>query len=174
LKPGDRVVRVGSQPVDDRLDFALAMLEATPGRPMQIKVERDGQQYDLAVTAQAPSNLASKSGSQRAWAMIGVKVQSVPETTIRRLNARMRTKYRGGLLITAVRPGSAAEQQGIANGDVLLGIHGFETTSLSGLASILEQPELQRGPRAKFYLVRREETLFGYMRLAAMPTSSRR
>ena len=32
LKPGDRVVRVGSQLVDDRLDFALALLECLPGR----------------------------------------------------------------------------------------------------------------------------------------------
>ena len=174
LKPGDRVVRVGSQPVDDRLDFALAMLEAAPGRAMKIEVERDGKHYDLAVTAQAPTQKNAQLGSQRAWAMIGVKANVVPATTIKRLNGRMRTKYRGGLLITAVRPGSAADQQGIVTGDVLLGIHGFETTTLSGLASILEHPELQRGPRAKFYLVRREETLFGYMRLAEMPTSNRR
>ncbi len=174
LKPGDRVVRVGSQPVDDRLDFALAMLEATPGRAMKIEVERGGKHYDLAVTAQAPTGRNAELGSQRAWTMIGVKANTVPDTTMKRLNSRMRTKYRGGLLITAVRPGSAADQQGIVAGDVLLGIHGFETTTLSGLASILEHPELQRGPRAKFYLVRREETLFGYMRLASMPPSSRR
>ena len=43
LKPGDRVVRVGSQPVDDRLDFALAMLNVFPGDELELEVERGGQ-----------------------------------------------------------------------------------------------------------------------------------
>ncbi len=53
LKPGDRVVRVGSQVVDDRLDFALMLLNAYPGEPLDISVERDGQRYDLAVKTEA-------------------------------------------------------------------------------------------------------------------------
>ena len=174
LKPGDRVVRVGSQPVDDRLDFALAMLEAAPGRTLKIGVQRDGQRYDLALATTVPAKDSSEVMARRTWAMVGIKAKSVPETTMRRLNTRMRTKYRGGLLITSVRPDSAADAQGMVAGDVLLGIHGFETTTLSGLANILEQPELQRGPRAKFYLVRREQTLFGHMQLAAMPSTKRR
>ena len=51
-------------------------------------------------------------------------------------------------------------------GDVLLGIHGWQTSSMKDLAGILEHPDIQRGPRAKFYLVRREQTLFGHMELA--------
>jgi serine protease Do len=86
----------------------------------------------------------------------------------------MRTKYRGGLYVTAVRPGSAADQQSIIPGDVLLGIHGWQTSSMKDLAGILEHPDIQRGPRAKFYLVRREQTLFGHMELAAQPTMNRR
>ena len=88
---------------------------------------------------------------------------------MRRLNSRMRTNYTGGLYITAVRPGSAADQQGISQGDVLLGIHGWQTTTMKDLAGILEHPDMQRGPRAKFYLIRREQTLFGHMQLASQP-----
>ncbi len=176
LKPGDRVVRVGSQPVDDRLDFALAMLNTSPGDELNFAIEREGRSMDLAMRTEqtVPSN--GTSGSEDlAWTMIGVQARPVAESTIRRLNTRMRTKYRGGLYITAVRPGSPADQQGISTGDVLLGIHGWQTSNMADLAGILEHPDMQRGPKAKFYIVRREQTLFGHIQIASQPeTTSRR
>lgn len=174
LKPGDRVVRVGSQVVDDRLDFALMMLDAYPGEPLDISVERDGRQYQLALQVESTRGREAGSTEELAWSVIGVQAKPVAESTMRRLNSRMRTKYRGGLYITAVRPGSAADQQGISVGDVLLGIHGWQTSTMKDLAGILEHPDMQRGPRAKFYLVRREQTLFGHMQLAAQPGGATR
>lgn len=172
LKPGDRVVSVGSQVVDDRLDFALTLLNAYPGEPLDISVERDGQRYNLAFQTEATQGKDPASVADLVWSVIGVQAKPVVESTMRRLNSRMRTKYRGGLYITAVRPGSAADQQGISAGDVLLGIHGWQTSTMKDLAAILEQPDMQRGPRAKFYLVRREQTLFGHMQLAAQPAAT--
>jgi serine protease Do len=173
LKPGDRVVRVGSQDVNDRLDFALALLDVYAGEPLQIGIDRGGRRMDLAMQTEARAN-ESLSVAELAWSVIGVQAKPVAEATMRRLNSRMRTKYRGGLYITAVRPGSAADQQGVIPGDVLLGIHGWQTSNMKDLAGILEHPDIQRGPRAKFYLVRREQTLFGHMELAAQPNAKRR
>ncbi len=172
LKPGDRVVRVGSQPVDDRLDFALAMLNVFPGDELELEVERGGQRLGVAMKTASRSSDALTI-AEMAWDVIGVQAKPVAEATMRRLNTRMRTKYRGGLYITSVRPGSPAEQQGMLPGDVLLGIHGWQTATMKDLAGILEHPDIQRGPRAKFYLVRREQTLFGHMELAAQPTTGR-
>ncbi|TWT79913.1 putative periplasmic serine endoprotease DegP-like precursor [Planctomycetes bacterium CA13] len=170
LKPGDRVVRVGAQSIDDRLDLALALLSANPGDALKIAVERDGHRVDVAMRMEAaPSRLSSASIGELAWSTIGIQARPVADSTVRRLNSRMRTKYRGGLYITSVRSGSPADQQGISAGDVLLGIHGWQTASLSDLAGILEHPEMQRGPRAKFYIVRKEQTLFGHLQIAAQP-----
>ena len=36
LKPGDRVVRVGSQEINDRLDYVLALLEINPDDTLDI------------------------------------------------------------------------------------------------------------------------------------------
>ena len=174
LKPGDRVVRVGSQAVDDRLDFALALLDLNPGQPLQIKIQRQGQAMDLALTTTNVPPTTVNTTSEMAWSMIGVRAKSVTEATMRRLNSRMRTNYRGGLYITAVRPGSSADDQGIQPGDVLLGIHGWQTSNMNDLAGILEHPDIQRGPRAKFYIVRRDQTLFGHLQLASQPGSTTR
>ena len=172
LKPGDRVVRVGSQPVDDRLDFALALIDKRSGESLDLGVERGGQRFDLALKTKAVRP-GEQSIDELAWSVIGVQTKTVTESTMRRLNSRMRTKYRGGLYVTAVRPGSAADQQGIVPGDVLLGIHGWQTSTMKDLVGILEHPDIQRGPRAKFYLIRRDQTLFGHMQLAAQPSNIR-
>jgi serine protease Do len=176
LKPGDRVVRVGSQVVDDRLDFALALLNTHPGAPLEFGIDRDGQRLALAMQTEQGRGGATQalSTAELAWSVIGIQAKHVTDSTMRRLNSRMRTNYRGGLYITAVRPGSAADQNGVTPGDVLLGIHGWQTSSMKDLAGILEHPDIRRGPRAKFYLVRREQTLFGHMELAAQPTTMHR
>jgi len=172
LKPGDRVVRVGSRAIENRLDFALALLDVNPGTPLNLKVERDQQLVDLALTITGGANQVSGSTSELAWNLIGIRAKSVAQSTMRSLNSRMRTNYRGGLYITAVRPGSAAEEQGIQVGDVLLGIHGWQTSTMNDLAGILEHPDMQRGPRAKFYIVRRDQTLFGHLQLAGQNASA--
>jgi len=173
LKPGDRVVRVGSQMIDDRLDYVLALLEVDPGDALDLEVERSGERVEVAVQFDSGFTRADQV-VQTAWEVIGIRTQTVPDANMRRLNYRMKTKYQGGLYISDVRPGSPAAQQGILSGDVLLGIHGWQTTSLTDLAGILEHPDMQNGPRAKFYLVRREQTLFGHMDLAAQSQSLRR
>lgn len=173
MKPGDRVVRVGSQSIDDRLDFALALLAVPPGDEIEMAIERSGQRIDVAMMTEDVQRGRSSIGDL-AWKVLGVRAKTVADSNMRRLNSRMRTKYRGGLYITAVRPGSPADEQGITTGDVLLGIHGWQTSSMKDLAGILEHRDIQRGPRAKFYIVRREQTLFGHFQLAAQPTSTRR
>ena len=178
LKPGDRVVRVGSRRVDDRLDYALAMLDVSPGSELALRIERSGNPMDLTMATKKGSRSnaggAPKDVVDGAWAMIGIRAQPVPEASIRRMNSRMRTSYQGGLYITSVRPGSPADAQDIKSGDILLGIHGWQTANMTDLAGILEHPDMQRGPKAKFYIVRRDQTLFGHMKISANSNALRR
>jgi len=172
IKPGDRVVRVGSQPVDDRLDFVLALLEVRPDSPVELGVDREGQAMKLALK---PGTHQGFDGTveQLAWQVIGIQAKPMASSAMRKLNSRLGTKYGGGLYISRIRPGSAAENQGIAVGDILLGIHEWQTTRMRDLADILQHPDIQPGPRAKFYIVRRNQTLFGHLQLAAQPNSPR-
>ena len=172
LKPGDRVVRVGSQPVDDRLDFSLAILSSRPGDAIPISVRRGNHSMDIRVVTEKVRQGVSSGPIDPAWQVLGIRSKPVSQAAMKRLNTRMRAAYRGGLYITSVRKGSTAAEQGIQVGDVLLGIHGWQTATLDDLQGILEHPDMQRGPRAKFYLVRREQTLFGHMQLAAQNNGS--
>jgi serine protease Do len=145
------------------------MMGMRPGDALELGIERGSEHLDLALRTETrlPDSYSVK---ELAWSIIGVQAKPVPDSTMRRLNSRMRTRYRGGLYVTAVKSGSAAERQGIIAGDVLLGIHGWQTSSMKDLAGILKHPDIKEGPKAKFYLVRREQTLFGHMELAAHPS----
>ncbi|MEM9643755.1 MAG: trypsin-like peptidase domain-containing protein [Planctomycetota bacterium] len=174
LKPGDRVVRVGSQPVDDRLDFALAILHARPGKNMQLEVQRDGQPLELALNYEQPKKSPPATPEALAWKVIGIQAKPMTAAAMRRLNQRLGTSYGGGLYIARVRTNSPAAEQGISAGDILLGIHEWQTSRMQDLADILQEPEIQPGPRAKFYIVRRNQTLFGHLQLATQPSEATR
>ena len=174
LRAGDRVVRVGSQPVDDHLDYALAMLEAEAGERLPIGVQRGAKELELALSTTRSAHPGSGGSADTAWAVIGIRAKPVSNSGMSRLNSRMQTPYRGGLYITSVRPRSAAAEQGIQVGDILLGIHGWQTASMSDLAGILDHPEMRTGPRAKFYIVRQNQTLYGHFQLAARSQSATR
>jgi serine protease Do len=166
LKIGDRVVRVGSMPVDDKLDLALALIEGRPGQSEQFEIVRGGSRYELVL--QLPDGTGSSlPPDQKIWQVVGIKAQPIGNAALQRINNRMRTPYKGGLYVTEVRPGSAAAEQGIENGDVLLGIHGWQTPTTNDLATILDHPSVRRGPKAKFFIIRQEQTLYGHMQLAA-------
>ena len=174
IRPGDRIVKAGKQEVSSRFDFALAMLEIRPGQSVELEIEREGQDHHLSLVAASPAVRGSLSPGQKVWEMIGVRAEPLVTAEVRRMNTRLRTSYKGGLKITGVRSGSPAARQGIEPGDVLLGIHGWQTATLDDLEMIVERPEMQRGPQAKFYIVRSEQTLFGFLQLAqAEGTASR-
>ena len=69
------------------------------------------------------------------------------------------THYRGGLLVTAVRPDSPASRDGIRRGDILVGMHIWET-DLAGERELRAQgPEFASQPGVKFLILRNEATV---------------
>ncbi|TWT93653.1 Periplasmic serine endoprotease DegP precursor [Neorhodopirellula pilleata] len=174
LKPGDRVLKIEEESVQTPLNFALGVLDATPGQKLRMEFERDGEVYETFVATLPSSRNVADPVATLAWQVIGVAVRPAGDAFTRRMNSELNTSYRGGLMITDVRKGSAADEQGMRVGDVLLGIHSWQTSSLNDLAGILEHPEIQSGPKAKFYIVRRDQTLYGHMQLASQTGPARR
>lgn len=174
LQRGDRLVMADATPIHSELEFALTLLNASPSRALRLEFERGDQRFETELETGANREGLKDPVAAMAWQVIGIAVRPAGEAMTNQMNSRLRTNYRGGLVVTAVRPGSAADQQRILVGDMLLGIHSWQTASLADLAGILEHPEIRQGSRAKFYLVRRDQTLYGHMQLAAQLHSSRR
>lgn len=167
LKPGDEIVRVGNRIVGGPLDFELALLELQPGQRVGFAVKRGGTETTVDVEAVEPATNDPRLVIQRIWNVIGIQVEPLSAASMRQLNSRMGGKpYNGGMKVIRVRAGSPAESYEIRPGDVLVGLHKYETTSLNDLDMILKSPDFKTTPQTNFYIVRRFQTLEGKIRIA--------
>jgi len=159
VQVGDLITAVDGEEVGRALDFHRAFLDLQPGKQVELSVLRDDEPFtaDL-VLAEAPAT--SRVAGTRAWELLGLQLKPIPTEEFRQ---RYNTRYRGGLLVVAVRPGSPADDQGIRGGDVLVGMHIWETVSLENVAYITNRSDFAALNPVKFFILRGKETLYGHL-----------
>lgn len=169
LAAGDVVTSVNDLEVQRPLDFQRAMLDRKPGEKIHLAVRRSGESLTMDVKLSEASEPAKPSG-QPAWDLLGVELKAISTEEFRKNHE---TRYRGGLSVVAVRPNSPAANQGIQPGDVLVGMHIWETVSLENVAYILKRPDINSICPMKFYILRGDETLYGHLTLVSTTTARR-
>jgi len=172
LHEGDRIIRVANHTVARPLDFQLALLEREPGSEIKMTVQRNDEVLEVSmmldradrrsqvVTAASATRPTATPRLHPAWDMLGLELTPMNQETFQ---SSYHTKHRGGLSVVTVRPGSPAARQGIEVGDVLVGMHHWETISLENVAYILKRTDLAAMNPVKFYILRGEEVLYGYL-----------
>ncbi len=165
LRTGDVIKSVRERAVIRSVDLERALLECKAGDDAALAIEREQQPLAMKVTmVQLPEK---KRIEDAAWELLGLRVQPTPS----RQFAQLGTKFHGGLTVSAVRPDSPAANQKIRRGDILVGMHRWETTTPDHVAFVLgrvEQGEV-RMP-LKFYIVRGTETFSGQLIVAQRRT----
>lgn len=178
LKSGDVVVKAGDINVIDSADFERALLGREAGEIVNLTVQRKNKTEVLDLTLmerEIPIASNSRAGFE-SESVVRANMETVAEKTWRMLGLRLAelsnramslsgTRYRGGIRVEAVRPGSVAQQNGIRRGDILVGLHVWETVSEDNVAYVLDHPKLDNFLPLKFYLVRGRDTLFGHLDL---------
>lgn len=159
---GDVIRSIGGKEVRQGLDFYRAMLDRKAGDTVELSVQREGKTQPLSVALAAapePGKLIIGPG----WEMLGLELKPIADQTFRQ---QYKTRYRGGLAVVAVRADGPAAEQGIRAGDVLVGMHIWETVSLENVAYILKRSDLGSLSPVKFFILRGNETLYGYLPVA--------
>jgi serine protease Do len=152
-----------------RLDFQRVMLERKPGDVLEVSLKRSNEQILASLKlADLPETL--KTPMQPSWELLGLELRSLPAEEFKAMN---QTRYRGGLSIISVRPNSPAANQGLKVGDVLVGMHIWETVSMENISYILKRPDFATLSPVKFFILRGDETLYGYLPLPSMRTAQR-
>jgi serine protease Do len=165
LEPGDLITAVDEQTVTRAIDFHRAVLGTAIGQEFEVSVRRGDETVQLQLTmAQTPGHL--KPVNSPAWEVFGLKLKPIPGEEFRR---RFRTRYRGGLEVAAVRPDSPAASTGIRQGDVLVGMHVWETISMENVSYIIDLPEFSTLNPIKFFILRGNEMFYGFL-----PTTTER
>ena len=140
LKAGDVITAVGSQEVSRPLDLERAMLGRKSGEKIEVAVKRHEQSVNVTLVLASLPHHSPAVESDPVWDVIGFRLTPMPAAQFKQFQSR----YRGGLTVTAVRPDSPAAKQGIRRGDVLVGMHVWETVSMDNVTYILNRPELGR------------------------------
>ncbi len=163
LEVGDVISQIGNIKIQRPVDFQRAMLERQVGDEVEVVFERGEEKQTVQLKLAGALSPAREPGHP-AWTVLGLQLSTItPETFQQRYGAR----YRGGLTVTAVRPDSPASEQGIQPGDVLVGMHVWETISLENVTYIMRRPDFSSLSPVKFFILRGSETLYGYLPVIA-------
>jgi serine protease Do len=195
--PGDVVTQVGTLPIVDRADLERSLLGYAAGTPVEAVVQRNQESVKLtlqlaktagspAVGSKATVNMANTvktvntlrprivneaPQNDKCWSVLGLRLEKANPALL----ASFRSRYNGGMKVLAVRPDSPAAAHGIAKGDVLVGLHVWETTKPEDVTYVLNQTKLVSGTEPlKFYVVRGKEVLYGGLQFAAQKSEPRR
>ncbi len=175
--------------VGDRFDVVFRQGSEMKTKALAIMVNpRTGRQQYLAakpntsntVTAatHTPSNnsgstpeatSASQTPAERYWDVLGLKLTSLPDGTALMGNQT----YRGGLLVTEIRPGSPADTNGVKKGDILVGLHVWQTVKQEEVDYVLKHQDLKTFSPLKFYILREGETLYGHFQIPVTVTKAK-
>jgi serine protease Do len=136
LKVGDVITAVNGTPADDVNSFRLQVAGFAPGTTVHLKVDRNGQNMDVAVTL-GEFNLEAENkgdgegnlpGGGEKGALKGLSVQALTPDLRQQLQTPEGTQ---GVVITDVDPDSAASAAGLQQGDIVVQVNRKPVTSVS-------------------------------------------
>jgi serine protease Do len=132
IQPGDVILKVDGQAVADPRDLAVDIAGVKPGSDTHLDIFRNGQTQDVAATVasmpsqQTASNNQGNSGNADRQPQIGLALAPISPDMRSQLDLPASTK---GAVVAQVQPGSPADQAGIQQGDVVVGVGNHAVTS---------------------------------------------
>ena len=159
IMSGDVIAEVAGIPIERALDLERSLLGRSLKEDIKVKVIRNKKPLTLQFALSQRLSTREPGTNERAWQLLGMRLIKVSASKVRQTNPR----YRGGLKVVSVRPSSHAARQGIRRGDVLVGMHIWETISLENVSYIINRKDLKDLQPLKFYVLRDDETLYGHL-----------
>jgi serine protease Do len=164
VQVGDVVVTVGDTAVSSSLDLERALLERSPGDHVPMTVRRKGAAQKIELVLRTPEK-REPSPRDLVWRKLGLRLKTIDPELVTRSSPQLR----GGLAILEVDPHSVAEKAGIQRGDILVGLHQWETISLDNVVFVLTHPELPNFNPLCFYILRAGQVRRGWLQQIEAP-----
>jgi serine protease Do len=163
FKAGDVVEKAGDVPVKCALDVERAFLEQPAGGKMELVARRARDEVKgalvLKTAARAVPAVTVAAGGDVVWKRLGLKVDAVAADKVGKVNKDLR----GGLMIADVNPDSPAARAGFIRGDILIGLHQWETITSDNVSFVLNHPDLASFSPVKYFLIRNGELRRGFL-----------
>ncbi|MCS7045490.1 MAG: trypsin-like peptidase domain-containing protein [Gemmataceae bacterium] len=155
LRAGDTLLRIGDTRIVCSYDVERALLDSRPGEIVPVVVRRGDkdQRLDLALGHPGGDRIVrgqTPTAGDTIWAKLGIQLAPAATETVTRVNRQLN----GGLEIVAVNADGPAARAGIRKGDILIGLHSYETLSAENVLYVLTHPERANFSPLTFYILR--------------------
>jgi S1-C subfamily serine protease len=174
---------IGPLSIRRPLDVERALLGHATGDRVPVLVSRNGEDLELDLLIASRSTRVTPTPERTAtpridsefqnatWDAFGMTLEPAAKGTLRERGLPLD----GGMRVVAVRPGSSADQQRVAPGDILIQIHRWYTTSEQDVRYVLSRrDQLANLGTVRFDIIRGTERFYGQMALQGGDGSVRR
>ncbi|MGE5217185.1 MAG: DegQ family serine endoprotease [Chloroflexota bacterium] len=152
IKTGDIIIEFNRKEIKDSSDLPVIVARVTPGTTVQLKVLRDGKEVALPITVgEMKESEVVASGEEGD---LGLAVQPVTPEIAQSLGLN-RVE---GIVVTAVNPGSAADEAGLRSGDVITQINRRPVKNMADYNREISRNE--KGKAVLFLVQRGQSSMF--------------
>jgi serine protease Do len=158
LHKGDVLVQVGSIKVASTIDVERGLLDKAAGDKVPVVVRRDAKEKHLELVLQS-TDQATPAPAELVWRKLGLRLSPVGPEVV----SIVKKELHGGLAVTSLGSDSLAAKAGIQRGDVLVGLHHWETLTVDNVAFVLNHPDLASFNPLCFYIIRAGQVRRGWL-----------
>jgi serine protease Do len=129
LKADDVVVAVDGRAIEDNGDLSRYIASKAPATTVNLRVLRGGAEQTIAVTLGTfPEESAGDENDSTKHGALGMTLRNLTPSMSEQLELPRNVK---GVVVTAVEAGEAAEEAGLARGDIIVSVNGAAVTTVS-------------------------------------------
>ena len=156
MKRGDIVLTFNGKKVEDSAQLRNMVSETEPGTKVPVTVLRDGDKIDMDVTLgkrpeNSSGNMENGSGEPTSSDKLGLTVKDMTPDAVKK------TGYEG-VIVTNVESGSAAEEAGLKEGDIIREVNRKMIESTADFKDIISN--LNKGDTVALLVARGEYTFY--------------
>jgi serine protease Do len=129
LKAGDVIIEYDGKQISDGNELPRYVAVTPVDKKVRLVIYRDGikQDVSLVVGTLKDKNAESDQGGGKESGIIGLTVEEISKEMADKLGLRDNK----GLVVTDVKPGSAAEELGVTPGSILMEMNGHRLETIS-------------------------------------------
>lgn len=158
IRPGDRVLSIANRSLSYPHDVERAIIGRRPHEELNVVLARGSREEHVKLVLQQ-SKAEQEDGIELVWRRLGLRLAETTSMEGRRAPASVR----GGVKVLHVADQSSAQRAGILSGDVLVGLHQWETLSVENIVYVITRQLHDESSPVRFYVLRGGQIHRGYI-----------
>jgi serine protease Do len=158
IQKGDVLLQVAETPITCALELERSLLDRRAGDRVPVIVKRNGEDKQAELVLQS-ADKAPLAATEVIWRKLGLRLAPASADSVTQGNQHLH----GGLTVSEISADGVAGKAGIQRGDILVGLHQWETVTVDNVNFVLTHPDLPSFNPLRFYIVRNGQVHRGWL-----------